>query len=163
MPPYYLQDRLRESSDIDALLLGNNKGIIVDQEEWMNEKMENRMRFSFAHEIGHYILHENIYKNCSYESPEEWKKFQSMFSEKEHSFVEYHANEFAGRLLVPVERLKEDFQEAVNKGIKEGITEWIGAAKEYIASQICRKYGVSDQVISRRLDKEDLWPPPVIQ
>lgn len=31
---------------------------------------------------------------------------------------------------------------------------------DYVATAICKKFGVSDQVISRRVQKEKLWPIP---
>ena len=64
--------RLREITGFDALLLGNLKGIIVDQENYMNDRMENRMRFSFAHEVGHYILHSDVYRNLPYTDEDGW-------------------------------------------------------------------------------------------
>lgn len=64
--------RLRELTGFDALLLGNLKGIIVDQEDYMNDRMENRMRFSLAHEIGHYILHPDVYRNLPYTDEDGW-------------------------------------------------------------------------------------------
>lgn len=32
-------------------------------------------------------------------------------------------------------------------------------AKDYIAGAIAKKFGVSADVINRRLDREKLWPP----
>src|ERR1700722_8444970 len=46
--------RLKEDNDIDALLLGNWKTIVVDQVQYMDERYASRLRFSMAHEIGHY-------------------------------------------------------------------------------------------------------------
>lgn len=93
--------------------------------------------------------------------------------EEEYFLIEQHANEFAGRLLVPKDSLVNDLKDAINllQKLKKN-TEITGfplprelsqieLAKEYIASNICRKYRVSDQVIIRRLDKENLWPPPL--
>lgn len=163
--------RLREITGFDALLLGNLKGIIVDQEDYMNDRMENRMRFSFAHEVGHYILHSDVYRNLPYTDEDGWIELIQNLPEEEYFWVEQHAYEFAGRLLVPKDSLVNELKETIKllQTLKKN-TESSGfplaselsqieLAKEYIASYICRKYGVSDQVIIRRLDKEGLWPP----
>lgn len=153
--------RLRELCDTDALLLGNFKTIIVDRDYYMDDRMENRLRFSLAHEIGHYILHRKIYIDFSYSSEAEWIELLQKLPEDEYRWLEWQAHEFAGRLLVPKDQLKKDFKKAIEyaksnaiifryKGQKEN-------AKEYIASYICKKYGVSGQVITRRLSKESLW------
>src|SRR5664279_4992876 len=54
--------RLKEDNDIDALLLGDWKTIVVDQVEYMDERYANRLRFSMAHEIGHYVLHQAVFQ-----------------------------------------------------------------------------------------------------
>ena len=41
--------------DIDAYLRVDLTGIIVDYNCYMNEKFMNRLRFSFAHELGHFF------------------------------------------------------------------------------------------------------------
>ena len=80
----------------------------------------------------------------------------------QYSWLEQHAYEFAGRLLVPPERLNAEFAGAVEKAKKAGFASWDSsgdAAREYIANSICRVFGVSGQVIERRIDREKLWPP----
>jgi hypothetical protein len=37
------------------------KSILVDRRAFMNPRLEYRLRFSVAHEIGHLILHRDIY------------------------------------------------------------------------------------------------------
>jgi hypothetical protein len=43
---------LREQLDIDALLMGDLKSILVDKRAFMSPRLEYRLRFSVAHEIG---------------------------------------------------------------------------------------------------------------
>lgn len=52
---------LREELEMDALLMGDLKSILVDRRAFMNPRLEYRLRFSVAHEIGHLILHRDIY------------------------------------------------------------------------------------------------------
>lgn len=48
---------LREQLDIEALLMGDLRSILVDRHAFMSPRLEYRLRFSVAHEIGHLILH----------------------------------------------------------------------------------------------------------
>ena len=41
---------MREQADVDALLLGDMKTIAVDSRLYMDDRMQNRMRYSVAHE-----------------------------------------------------------------------------------------------------------------
>ena len=54
-------DRLREELDIEALLMGDRKSILVDKRAFMSPRLEYRLRFSVAREIGHLIPHRDIY------------------------------------------------------------------------------------------------------
>jgi hypothetical protein len=54
-------DGLREQMDIDALLMGDLKSILVDKRSFMSPRLEYRLRFSVAHEIGHLVMHRDIY------------------------------------------------------------------------------------------------------
>ncbi len=66
---------LKEDGDIDALLRGDLTAIIVDAGDYMEDRMQNRIRFSIAHELGHFILHEDIYREIAYCSVEDWINF----------------------------------------------------------------------------------------
>jgi hypothetical protein len=91
--------RLKEENDIDALLLGDWRTIVVDQVQYMDRRFANRLRYSMAHELGHYVLHEAVFQQIPRGSIQEWMEFMRDIPEKEYSFIEYHANEFAGRFL----------------------------------------------------------------
>ena len=45
---------------LDLLLMGDLKSILVDKRGFMSPRLEYRLRFSVAHEIGHLILHREI-------------------------------------------------------------------------------------------------------
>jgi hypothetical protein len=153
---------LKQAGDVDALLAGDLTRIIVDAEEYMDDRMQNRMRYSIAHERGHFVLHRECYQNIQYSSVDEWIEFVQSIPEDQYGYIEQHAYEFAGRLLVPVERLRSELASAVNRAQAAGFMEWDrsgDAAREYIGSSICRIFGVSSQVIEKRIVREQLWPP----
>lgn len=153
--------RLKEDNDIDALLLGNWKTIVVDQLQYMDERYANRLRFSMAHELGHYVLHQTVFQQMPRGSVQEWIEFMRDMPEKEYSFLEYHAYEFTGRFLVPPEALRREFDAAILLAEQNGMprSQLQGDAHlQYLAKPVSRKFEVSSSVIERRLTKEKLWP-----
>jgi hypothetical protein len=153
--------RLKEDNDIDALLLGNWKTIVVDQVQYMDRRYSNRIRFSIAHELGHYVLHQAAFKQIPRGSVNEWIEFMRDMPEREYSFLEYHAYEFAGRFLVPPGALRREFDAAIVLAEQNGMPRvqlQTDAHLQYLAKPVSRKFEVSSGVIERRLTKEKLWP-----
>ncbi len=151
--------------EMDAYLKADLSGIVVDYDCYMSEKFENRRRFSFGHELGHYFLHEYIYDELSFETADEWKNFVLKIPEKEYAGFEWQANEFAGRLLVPYDALLKETTDAikiVNKlNLSEQLREDSDMVLSVISPKIRKRFGVSTDVIERRIRREGLWPPPV--
>jgi Zn-dependent peptidase ImmA (M78 family) len=77
--------RLKEDNDIDALLLGDWQTIVVDQNQYMDDRYTNRLRYSIAHEVGHYVLHKEVFSRIPHGSLEEWIAFMRDMPEKEFS------------------------------------------------------------------------------
>jgi len=48
-------------ASVDALISSDYKSIYVDKEVYLDERRHNRLRFSLAHEIGHFVLHKKVY------------------------------------------------------------------------------------------------------
>ena len=152
---------LKDAGDVDALLLGDLKTIIVDNQDYFNDKKQNRIRFSIAHELGHFVLHNAIFKNLAHKTIKEWVKFIHLIPEMEYSFIEYQAYEFAGRLIVPPERLEKEFLKSIQKAKDANFFSWDktgDTALGFIASPISRIFGVSSEVIEKRLTREGFWP-----
>lgn len=153
---------LREAGDVDALLMGDLKTIVVDQNDFLSDRAQNRLRFSVAHEIGHFVLHSDVFSKIQYSSVEEWIDFFQKIPDDQYTWIEQHAYEFAGRLLVPREKLTEKLNDAVSIVKGSGFDAWDSSgesAREYIAHAIARHFEVSEQVIEKRLLRENLWPP----
>jgi hypothetical protein len=55
--------------DMDAYLKMDLTGIVVDHDFYMNDKFANRMRFSFAHELGHSFLHGELISALRLKTP----------------------------------------------------------------------------------------------
>ncbi len=150
--------------EIDAYLKFDLTGIVVDFERYMNDKFKNRLRFSFAHELGHYFIHRNLLKNLSFNSFSEWKEFILNLPVKEYKSFEWQANEFAGRLVVPLSDLKIHLKQACEKLKENGsLPQYLKKDPDLVLSFItpflCRPFGISEEVIETRVQREGLWPP----
>jgi hypothetical protein len=149
---------LREDHDVDALLLSNGE-IIVDYKLYMEKKMANRLRVSFAHEVGHFILHQSIIKNFKFDDPAKWIEIFHDLPKEKFQVFESQAFEFAGRLLVPRDILIKKLKEAKARAIKSGFKNWERwkwVAQDSIAVDVGRYFGVSDSVIIKRIERENL-------
>lgn len=129
--------------------------IFVDSDRFLDDRSLNRMRFSLAHEAGHFALHSDFYKGQNIKTVADFIEFYKTISPNEYDAMEKEADEFAGRLLVPYERLHSSLEKAKEKmsGLKNlNTTQSIIAS--YVAIDICKDFLVSQDVIEIRLKKE---------
>lgn len=149
----------------DAYLQGDLTAIVVDLEQYMDEhdRYSNRLRFSLAHEVGHYILHHSIYDQYEVDTEEEYYSFIENIPDKEYKSFEWQANEFAGSLLVPRKRLIEEIQKIYEKIKKENMLELLEKYPLDILARVSinlsQPFGISTTVIERRVEVEKIWPP----
>jgi len=66
---------LHQLLEIDGFLTGNLKEIWVDDSVYRSRP--GRYRFTLAHEVGHLILHGDVYRTRPFKSIEGWKAFYS--------------------------------------------------------------------------------------
>lgn len=125
---------------IDAYVTQDFQTIVVDAEHYADETYYSRIKFSLAHELGHVILHRDFFIANS-GATEEWFNFMNNLPDDQYSFLEYHANEFAGVLLVPADRLIQE--------IKDGRTNF---------NELARLFEVSSQAIKHRIGNDDVYP-----
>jgi hypothetical protein len=148
--------------DTDAWLKMDLSGIVVDYDFYMNDKFANRLRFSLAHELGHYFLHKDIYSNLPFNSLEDWKYFMINVSEAEYKDFEWQANEFAGRFLVPYDFLAAQVKEAIKIIKQKKLAEYFRHEPDAVLSRVApflrKPFGVSEIVIKTRVQNEELWP-----
>ena len=148
---------------VDAWLQSDTKAIIVNSATYNDERYDNRLRFSLAHEIGHFILHSSTYSLFPYSSIEEYQRFIRCIPDEEYNDFEWQANEFAGSLLVPRGYLIHEIQQMMVKYQQEGTERFIRESPDEIlprvSGKLARPFGVSHEVIERRVKIEKLWPP----
>jgi Zn-dependent peptidase ImmA (M78 family) len=153
-------DGLKQTADIDAFLSNDLSKIYVDNGIYNDDRYTNRLRFTYAHEIGHLVLHKEEIENCEFQNADEWVKLRLEMPEEDLSWFEFQAHEFAGRLLVPrnilLEKVEdhaekiEQFLELSENGIDDLLFDTISRI-------ICDDFGVSSEVIKRRLVKEKIF------
>lgn len=156
-------DDLSAKYGIDAALVPDFTGIYVDAESYVLWERgpiwkQNRLRFSVAHELGHFVLHRDAAAKVSFKSFEEFARHFNANDGPKYQ-LEQEANEFAGRLLVPIERLREQFDRFANQ-IRAIMPNWIRSEdlRVKFAETVAPKFGVHAQAILTRLDREGLWP-----
>jgi hypothetical protein len=151
--------------DTDAWLKIDLSGIVVDYDSYMNEKFANRLRFSLAHEIGHYFLHKDIYSKLPFGSLEDWKVFMANVGEGVYKDFEWQANEFAGRFLVPYDILVIRVKEAIKIIKQKKLVDYLKQEPDAVLSRIApflrKLFGISEIVIKTRVQNEGLWPPEI--
>lgn len=148
---------LQRNFDVVAYISRDKKTIWVDQ--YVFESREKRYRFSLAHELGHVILHPDLFQYLQFEDLASWKRvIADSIPEREYRFLEWQANCFAGLVLVPQAELVGVFEAWRKKlgtlglNLEEQRDEVWDALEEYIG----REFLVSADVIHKRLEFDGL-------
>ncbi len=157
---------LREQR-IDACVSADLTQVYIDTRDFREDSQSNRLRFSIAHELGHFFLHKDVFDEYSANDmrmPLEWATYVRTKVAQSFS-LEREANEFAGCLLVPEERLREECDkllpaarevfESRNTRLEDLDAEMV---RNYLAVQIHRVFMVSEPVIEIRLRRTGIYP-----
>jgi len=154
---------LKNDTDIEGLLLSDLKTIIVDSATYYEDKYQKRLRFTLAHELGHFVLHSEQIIAMKFNSVEEWIRFRENMNEDDLDWFERQAHEFAGSILVPSKKLIdliEKNKEKIKKYLKES-SKNKEEAKETAILSISRllsdEFNVSSDVIRKRILVEKIW------
>ncbi len=145
---------------MDGFLSNDMRCLYLDQDLYEDEenRYEPRIRFTIAHELGHYYLHSGPIGSLTFETEEEWIKFRSELPPETTGWFEYQANEFAGRLLVPLDPLISLTGKARSAIIKSLSWNSNPISSEQLANMvapmICTAFNVSSDVIEIRLQHD---------
>jgi Zn-dependent peptidase ImmA (M78 family) len=151
---------LHNLCDVDALIYSNWKSIIVDYNKYSDERYQNRLRFSYAHEIGHFILHKNIHKNLKIKSTKDFQKFIKEVPQIQYGYLETQANKFANFLLIPRGRLSVEKEKEMKKNKELGGLISSGklnkkTVNSYLAIPLSKTFGVSEEAMEIALNETD--------
>ena len=148
---------LERRFDIDSYLESNQKVLCVDMKIF--EHQLTRYRFSVAHEIGHIFLHGGLYKNADYKTAEDFIEFRNTLDSRSEYWVDIHAHNFAGLVLVPRMELRREFEECLEMVRTEGLEPYempepfFKTAKERLA----KIFLVGKDTIKWRVKFDNLW------
>lgn len=151
---------LEEAFEIVGFTANSLDEISVDQ--YVCEHQPGRYRFTLAHEVGHVVLHAELFKEHRFRGADEWKRFVRAFPDLELSRLEWQAHSFAGLVLVPSEALQRELKSAARQMKAKGVTKETDFAKALIVDMAATRFQVSGDVIERRLNFDqirltDLW------
>jgi len=160
-------DGLYRNFGADAAITADFSGIYIERETYdiidtAPEWKLNRLRFSLAHELGHYFLHQQIFIDQNITDDACFLDWLNEHNGEKYK-IEQEANEFAGRLLVPVEKLSDMFDSMKIKFTElHGSSHWMNDVniREKACELMCQKFGVHPKAISARLSRERIWSEP---
>lgn len=145
---------------IDGYLSDDMTAIYVDADLARGTTL-HRLRFTLAHEVAHWYLHEPLYAAAAYSSPQEFLDFRRSLPARDLASYEWQASQFAGLILVPSAALVDTVGQAVEMAHAQGfgpVDLNNVAHREYLAEWVGRRLEVSAQVILRRGSADGLWP-----
>ncbi len=125
---------------VDSQISSDFSSILVDQDSYLNDDT-NRLYFSYAHELGHYVLHKDLFIGLKVRSIDDVISFITNIPEKQYSFLETQANKFASHFLLPREVLSETRKEIVGIYNLKGMDD--KTVNSYIADSVAKKFEVS--------------------
>lgn len=147
------QMNLKKDYDVDGFLISDLTTIFIDFNLYMN--FENRTRFTIAHEIGHFILHSELFKNLNINSIEDLNIFAANLTDEEHGWLEYQAYSFASHVLVPTQLLTNELRKKLGRIPSLEAPEILAT----IIEDLLDVFQVSGDVLARRLVKEEIIKP----
>lgn len=143
---------LEYQCDTDAIITSNWKLIYVDQRCYMDDRYLGRIRFSLAHEIGHYVLHRKLYELFEIKDLKDYYRLIQALPEKQYDRVEIQARIFASFLLIPQEILVKEKERIFSENdLSDFDFSDELLVNSYIAGQLARKFGVSPEAAERAL------------
>ena len=137
-------------------LSANRTTIFID--EYQQDNFWEKYRFTLAHEVGHYIMHEGVYDGPDFKVIEDQIRY--LFSRDKHqvNWYEKQGDWFAGHVLVPTQRLEE-----LCRGLVEPYQSQFGneqlpseGFKLFAATELAGVFQVNQPVIEIRIDREGL-------
>jgi len=125
-------------ADVSGALLRSQEGAVIVIN---SEQHPNRQRFTIAHELGHFLLHEGTPLHVDHDFRVNMRNSRSS---QAADWEEIEANQFAAELLIPQDFLRSDLESGKH------------SAKD--AARLARRYRVSEAAMSYRFVNLGLTP-----
>lgn len=140
---------LRSLSGFESFIFSDWQNVYVDNDAYFDDFKYRRVRFSLAHELGHLILHKELYESLKIARLEDYYKLYESLPNDQYGYFETQANNFAGYFLVPrdiVLREREKLIKDLKKKL-EGSGHEDADLTDYIVNDLAEKFNVSNQPI----------------
>lgn len=141
---------LKKDFDVDGFLTSDLTIIFIDFDLYL--KHENRTRLIIAHEVGHLILHGDLFRELNINSTEDLNKLIEKVTDEDYRWLEYQAYSFAGQVLVPQQLLVKELKNRLGKLPTSETPEVILP----ILQDLLDVFQVSGEVLLRRLQREGI-------
>jgi len=140
----------------NGFLSADRTTINVDQVQY--DQYIDKFRYTLAHELGHFILHESCYKNQSFSSPIDYVSWLISVDREAIGWFETHADWFAEQILVPTEPLEAICREVIAKHKKtfSALKVVPDTIWSYISNEISGYFDVNPPVVECRLRRSAL-------
>lgn len=138
---------LKTDYDVDGFLTSDLMTIFLDLNMYL--KYENRTRFTIAHEIGHLILHKEVFQKLNINSVEKLNYISTELTDEEYGWLEYQAYSFASQVLVPTNSLLNELEKRLGRIPVQEAPEVLAT----VIQDLPDIFQVSDAVVLRRLQK----------
>ncbi len=142
--------QLRKVHGLEGFLTVGSREIIVDQEQI--ERFETRYRFTLAHEVGHWILHRDLYPAGSITDLESYLAWQERLTGRDLDDLDFQARNLGGRILLP----REPFLAAVREEltpVRPELPEGVRGRNlcRFLAERVAPRFVVATAVAETRL------------
>lgn len=139
--------------NLSSFLTADRSIIFVDEKQY--SAYAEKYRFSLAHEVGHYILHDAYYEKLPFADVASYKTWRLSADREMVYRFEVQGNLFAELVLIPGPQLFEVSTQVVRahqtdlKGMKAD-------AWPYLAKEVAERFDVSPQAMLIRIRNEDI-------
>ncbi len=147
---------LRREFQVDGFLASDFSAIYVD--DYMISAYPERYRFTLAHEVGHRVLHEQIYAENRMLSVEEYRAFLAALPAQKLDAWEADANNFAGCVLMPPKAIEAAYSAQVKRAAGLGARVDAPTFNSYAAEPLSKQFSVSAKAVEIRLARLRLKP-----
>jgi Zn-dependent peptidase ImmA (M78 family) len=116
-----------------------NRGTVIISNHLLDPKNHGRMKYTYAHELGHWELHKNtgiVLTRCK-SSIGKWYRPKT-----DAEWLEWQADCFAASLLMPAETFKNAFQRMAGQTVF--------SIKDYVIPYMAQTFQVSKQAAAIR-------------
>lgn len=119
-------------------LMKVEKGTMFIDYTLIDPDMEGRLRFTEAHELAHWIIHQEVYAGTG--------EAAALMSSDQDTAAEWQANMLATCILMPLGQVKRCYYELQATGI----------AKRSVTEKMAQIFGVSKKAMAIRLESKGL-------